>query len=289
MLIPFDDFYLPSSDGLRLHARVYGEANRDTVPVVCLPGLTRNAHDFHDLAVKLSGDGFNRRVIVMEYRGRGQSDDDPDWRHYTIPVEAVDVRQMLAALGVTTAVMVGTSRGGLITMLLAVTHPAVIKACILNDIGPVIEIKGLARIAGYVGKGAMPKDWVEAVERLRAANPDFTDLTDAEWDGFARLVFVEDGIGFRLSYDPALGNTLAGIHATQTIPPAWPLFDALASVPMMVLRGQNSDLLSEATLAEMAKRHEGLEALTVPNEGHAPFVGRGATAEAVARFVMRVG
>jgi len=289
MLIPFDDFYLPSSDGLRLHARVYGEANRDTVPVVCLPGLTRNAHDFHDLAAKLSGDGFNRRVIVIEYRGRGQSDDDPDWRHYTIPVEAVDVRQMLAALGVTTAVMVGTSRGGLITMLLAATHPAVIKACILNDIGPVIEIKGLARIAGYVGKGTMPKDWAEAVERLRAANPDFTDLTDAEWDGFARAVFVEDGVGFRLSYDPALGNTLAGINATQTIPPAWPLFDALASVPVMVLRGENSDLLSEATLAEMAKLHEGLETLTVPNEGHAPFVGRGATAEAVARFVMRVG
>ena len=286
---PYDDFYLPSSDGLRLHARIYGDAHRGTTPVVCLPGLTRNAHDFHDLAVKLSGDGFNRRVIVIEYRGRGQSDHDPDWRHYTIPVEAVDVRQMLAALGVTTAVMVGTSRGGLISMVLAVTHPSIIKACILNDIGPVIEMKGLARIAGYVGKGAMPKDWAEAAERLRAANPDFTDLTQAEWRDFAGAVYMEAESGLRLSYDPALGNTLLGINPSQTIPPAWPLFEALATVPVMVLRGANSDLLSEATLAEMVRRHEGLEALTVPNEGHASFVGREATAEAVARFVERVG
>lgn len=286
---PYEDFFIPSSDGLRLHARIYGDAHRGTTPVVCLPGLTRNAHDFHELAEKLSGEGFNRRVIVIEYRGRGQSDHDPEWRHYTIPVEAVDVRQMLAALGVTTAVMVGTSRGGLISMVLAVTFPSIIKACILNDIGPVIEIKGLVRIAGYVGKGTMPKDWAEAVARLRAANPDFTDLTQAEWHGFAEAVFVEDGEGLHLSYDPALGNTLLGITPSQTIPPAWPLFEALATVPVMVLRGTNSDLLSEETLAEMVRRHEGLEALTVPNEGHAPFVGRGATAEAVARFVERVG
>ena len=285
----FDNIYLPSADGLRLHALVYGDAHRGTTPVVCLPGLTRNAQDFHDLAVLLSDAEHRRRVIVIDYRGRGGSAYDPDWHHYTVTVEAVDVRQMLKALGVLEAFIVGTSRGGLITMVLAVTHPILIKACVLNDIGPVIEAKGLERIASYVGKGSLPKDWDEAVLKLKASNADFTDLAEIEWRAFATLVFQETAEGLQLRYDAALGNTLLGLDFSKPLPTAWPLFDALATVPVLVLRGENSDLLSEETLDEMAKRHGGMESLTVPNEGHAPFLGREATAGVIADFLGRVG
>ena len=285
----FDDVYLPSTDGLRLHARIYGDANRAQVPVVCLPGLTRNAQDFHALAERLAAAPSSRRVIVIDYRGRGGSAYDVDWQHYTVPIEAVDVRQMLAALGVKQAIFIGTSRGGLITMLLAVTQKNLIKACVLNDIGPVIEIKGLERIASYVGKGTMPRNWAEAVEKLKASNTDFTDLTDAEWRDFADIVFVEGANGLRLRYDPALGNTLTGIDFSKPLPAAWPLFDALDAVPVLAIRGVNSDLLSEETLAEMARRRGAMEIMLVPNEGHAPFLGRERLAGVIADFVMRVG
>ena len=240
---PFDDIYIPSTDGLRLHARIYGDANCAKVPVVCLPGLTRNAQDFHVLAERLAAPPHSRRVIVMDYRGRG----------------------------------------------LAVTHGNLIKACVLNDIGPVIELKGLERIASYVGKGTMPRNWAEAVEKLKASNVDFADLTDAEWRDFADIVFVEAADGLRLRYDPTLGNALADIDFTKPLPAAWPLFDALGAVPVLAIRGMNSDLLSDETLAEMAGRHPTMEIARVPNEGHAPFLGRARIAGIIADFVTRVG
>jgi pimeloyl-ACP methyl ester carboxylesterase len=285
----FEDIFIPSADGLRLHARVYGDAYRGKAPVVCLPGLTRNAQDFHDLAVLLSDEEHRRRVIVIDYRGRGGSAYDSDWLHYTVPVEAVDVRQMLKALGVFEACIVGTSRGGLITMALAVTQPILIKACVLNDIGPVIEAKGLERIASYVGKGSLPKNWDEAVLKLKASNADFTDLAEAEWRDFAEIVFQETAEGWQLRYDAALGNTLLGLDFSKPLPTAWSLFEALRAVPVLVLRGENSDLLSEETLNEMAARHGGMESLRVPNEGHAPFLGREVTASVIADFLGRVG
>ncbi len=286
----FTNFFMPSSDGLRLHARLYGEADAGGVPIVCLPGLTRNALDFHDLALRLAGPGLQRRVIVIEYRGRGASEWARDWRHYTVSVEATDIRQMVKALRIRQAIFIGTSRGGLITMALAATAPSLIKACVLNDIGPVIETEGLRRIASYVGKGAMPKDWDEAAKRLQEANRDFTDLTEQEWRAFARAVFVEKPDGaLSLSYDPTLGNSLAAIDFAKPFPSAWPLFELLKAYPVLTLRGENSDLLSEVTLAEMMLRHPGMETLVVPNEAHAPFVGREGTAKAIADFVGRVG
>ncbi len=289
MPVSYIDFFMPSSDGIRLHVRIYGDAYRDQVPVLCLPGLTRNIRDFHSLAERLAGPEHKRRVIVVDYRGRGGSEYDPDWRHYTVPVEAVDVRQILAALGVKTAVFLGTSRGGLISMLLAATTKNLIKACILNDIGPVIEVKGLARIACYVGKSDMPQHWAEAVARLKASNPDFTDLTEAEWRDFASTVYVESASGFRLAYDPALGQTLSELDFSKPLPAAWPLFDALHAVPVLAIRGMNSDLLSDETLAAMAERHPATDIARVPHEGHAPFVGREWTASVIADFVRRVG
>ena len=175
-------------------------------------------------------------------------------------------------------------------MALAATAPQLIKACVLNDIGPVIETGGLQRIASYVGKGTMPKDWDEAVKRLRASNTDFTDLSDEEWQEFSRAVFIQRDDGqLSLSYDPALGNSLAAIDFTKPFPSAWPLFELLKIYPVLTLRGENSDLLSDATLAEMKRRHSGMDMLVVPREGHAPFVGREDTARAIADFVASVG
>ena len=240
--------------------------------------------------MRVSANELRRRIIVIEYRGRGQSERDPDWRHYTVAVEATDIRQMLKALRITRAIFVGTSRGGLITMALAATAPQLIKACVLNDIGPVIETGGLQRIASYVGKGTMPKDWDEAVNRLKGSNTEFTDLSDEEWQAFARSVFAEQDDGrLVLSYDPAIGNSLAAIDFTKPFPSAWPLFELLKIYPVLTLRGENSDLLSDATLAEMKQRHRTMEMLVVPREGHAPFVGREHTARAIEDFVERVG
>jgi pimeloyl-ACP methyl ester carboxylesterase len=278
-----------SSDGIRLHARIYGETSHRGLPVVCLPGLTRNADDFHALALHLSEAKHGRRVIVLDYRGRGDSEFDPDWHHYTVAVEAVDVRQILKSLRVNEAIFIGTSRGGLITMALAVTLPSLVRASVLNDIGPVIEVEGLKRIASYVGKGGMPADWADAVKRLKFSNSDFTNLSEAEWFDFARVVYRETADGaLKLSYDPALSNGLAGLDLSKPLPSAWPMFEALSHIPVMVLRGANSDLLSEATLGEMARRHPNLVKVEIEQEGHAPFVGRPKAAEAIAEFIGRI-
>lgn len=182
--------YLSSSDGLRLYARLYGDLTSPSVPIVCLPGLTRNADDF-DAIAEILVERVRRPVVAFDYRGRGRSQFARDAAHYTVAVEAVDVRQSLAALGITRAIFIGTSRGGLITMLLGLTAPELIDAVILNDIGPVLETAGLQRIASYVGKGAMPKTMDEARSRIKETNPDFTDLTNDEWDQLTRMSFRE--------------------------------------------------------------------------------------------------
>lgn len=163
---PFASVFVTTTDGLRLHARDYAPADGGTarLPVVCLPGLSRTASDFHALALALTGDTkAPRRVLALDYRGRGRSDYDPDWRRYDPRVELGDLMQVLAALGVGEAVFVGTSRGGILTMALSAARPALIRGAVLNDIGPVVEAKGLIRIRGYVGKLPTPSTFAEEV------------------------------------------------------------------------------------------------------------------------------
>ncbi len=283
-------FYLSSSDGIRLYARVYGDLTSSKLPIVCLPGLTRNADDFDTMAQALVAHDPTRKIVALDYRGRGRSQHARDAAHYSVAVEAVDVRQVLAALGINRAIFIGTSRGGLITMLLAVTVPELIAAAVLNDIGPVLETKGLQRIASYVGKGAMPKSMDDALQRIKETNPDFTDLDEREWQQLTRMSFRETETGsVALTYDSALSRGFLALDFSKPQPTLWPLFDALKAVPVMVIRGENSDLLSEATVKEMVSRHPHCSSFTAENEAHAPLLGRKRSAEAIERLVEAVG
>ncbi|CDX18949.1 conserved hypothetical protein [Mesorhizobium sp. ORS 3324] len=284
----FSDYFYAAPDGLKVHARIYGEANAGW-PVVCLPGLTRNARDFHELALSLSSKAKTpRKVVAFDYRGRGQSDYDPDIGHYNVGVEAGDVLAGLAGLGIEEAAFIGTSRGGLIIHVLGALKPAVLKAIVLNDIGPVIEAEGLAHIRSYLERNPKPKTLSVAVEAQRRVHgAGFPALSDADWGRMVAAICRETDAGWVPDFDPALIDTLAGVDVSKPLPDLWPQFDALAAVPMLVLRGGNSKLLSATTLEAMQKRHPGMETITVEGQGHAPFLETGDLPEQVAGFLDR--
>ncbi len=282
--------YATSTDGLRLHYRDLGPTSSAALPVLCLPGLTRTSEDFDVLAAALAahqagpGAGVPRRVLALDYRGRGGSAHDPQAENYNVGVEAGDVLAVLAAAGVGQAIFVGTSRGGLITLVLGATHPGLIRGTVLNDIGPVLEPAGIERIRGYVGKLPIPRSWNEAVGIIRGyAGPQFTGLSEDDWLAFARTTFVERDGTLHGRYDPALMHSLRALELTA-LPTLWPQFEGLAHAPLLVVRGENSDLLSEATATEMARRHPDCALFTVPGQGHAPLLRDVATLDRIAAF-----
>ncbi|MGE0749863.1 MAG: alpha/beta fold hydrolase [Variibacter sp.] len=282
--------FINASDGLKLHARDYGTANATALPVVCLPGLTRTAADFHALALALSCDDASpRRVIAIDSRGRGLSEHDRDPRNYAVPVELNDARTVLAALNVQRAIFVGTSRGGILTMVLAAVAPTLLAGAVLNDIGPVIEMAGLMRIKSYVGKLPQPRDIADAGEILkRMFASQFPRLSNAQWREVAALTWhvAPDGRP-ALSYDPQIALTLADVDPAKPAPTLWPQFEALKSVPMMVIRGLLSDLLSAATVEAMRARHPKLEVVEAPDEGHPPALGTPTMIAKIRAFCLR--
>jgi pimeloyl-ACP methyl ester carboxylesterase len=286
----FRSVFVSAADGLRLHARDYGERFWETVPVICLPGLARTGADFHELALRLSTDPrVPRRVIACDMRGRGRSEYDKEPAHYDVAIEAQDILSIMAAMGVVKAAFVGASRGGLQTMVLAAMRPTVIAGGVLVDIGPVIEGKGLARIKGYVGKLPSVSNLSEAtalLKRLGAAQ--FPIWSDAQWRMMAERSFRQTPSGFSPDYDPALANTLSTIDLEAPLPTLWPFFEALAYAPLLVIRGGNSDILSAATLEEMARRHPRCETITAEGEGHVPDVGAPLLASRIAGFIEKL-
>ena len=283
-------YFISAPDGLRLHAREYGRRAEPNVPVVCLPGLARSGGDFEALATALAGDPVRpRRVLALDYRGRGQSDYDRNPANYNFQVEIADVLAVLTALDCTRAVFVGTSRGGILTMLMAPLRPSLIAAAVLNDIGPVIEPKGLMRIKGYVGKLPQPRSYEEAAEILRRLfSAQFPKLTGEDWLASAHRTFKEAKGQLMPDYDVALAKTLEGVDFEKPLPPLWAQFDALGQIPVMVIRGANSDLLSESTVEAMAARRASLETLVVPDQGHAPLLAEPDVIARIANFVVRV-
>lgn len=268
----FRDLFVSAADGLGLYARDYGPEIGDALPVVCLPGLARTSEDFHELAVALSEDEARpRRVLALDHRGRGRSDWDKDWRNYDVRVELNDTLQVLIAAGIDGAVFVGTSRGGLITMALGAIRPTLLRGAVLNDVGPVIEGKGLVRIRGYVGKLPQPRTMQEAGQILkRMSDAQFPRFTDEQWERLARGTWHEKDGRLALRYDPSLMKTLEAIDLEMPLPVLWPLFEGLAPIPVLAIRGGNSDLLSAETLRLMQEKHPRLKAITVPDQGHAP-------------------
>ena len=279
--------FLSAPDGLRLHVRCYGSRAAPGHPVVCLPGLARTSADFDVLARALADEeDAPHRVFAIDYRGRGRSEYDRNPANYSLAVELADLLAVLTALDVGRAVFIGTSRGGILTMLLATVRPTSIAATILNDIGPVIEPQGLVRIKSYVGKLPQPTSFSDAATVLRRLfGAQFPALSDDDWLAFAHRTFTEGNRQLVPNYDPRLAETLRGIDPERPVPTLWEEFDALAMAPVMVIRGANSDILSPATVRAMRARQKGIKTIEVPDQGHAPLLAEAPQIERIARFI----
>lgn len=281
----FKELSCTTRDGLRLYARHYPAVTRSRRrPVLCLAGLTRNSRDFHRLALSLAQHPSTPRdVYTLDTRGRGNSEYDKDWKNYTVPNEMQDVLDFMSMMDLAHCGIVGTSRGGLITMVLGAAQPTRIGAVVLNDIGPVIDMQGLIRIAGYVGRTPVPKSWGDAARVVRQlCERDFPNLTEADADAFARQLFNEKNAKPVAGYDAKIARGFSVLDGPM--PALWPQFATLKHVPVLVIRGANSDLLTEATVAEMTKRHPDCTSYTVRNEGHAPLLWDSGSQGAIAAF-----
>ena len=282
----FEDVFYSAPDGLRLHARLYGRATQDRASVVCLPGLTRNCRDFHPLASILAAE---RQVVAFDYRGRGLSSYDSDWKNYQLPIETADVLAGLVALGIENAVFIGTSRGGLIIHLIAVSRPGLLRAVVLNDIGPVLDGEGLAHIRAYLERAPRPSSVADAAAIQRAIHGSaFPALGEADWQRMVGALYREENGAVVADYDPQLLNTLKGMDLNRPLPELWPQFEAMRNVPLLVIRGENSKLLSAATLAEMARRHPDCRTVTVEGQGHAPLLETGMLPNRIRDFIARM-
>jgi pimeloyl-ACP methyl ester carboxylesterase len=284
----YESLFISAPDGLRLHVRSYGRRSASTVPVVCLHGLARTTADFHALAAALSSDPAEPRwVLALDLRGRGQSEYDRDPDNYILPVELADLSAVLTALEIAPAVFVGTSRGGLLAMMLAAARPTTIAGVVLNDIGPVIEPKGLMRIKSYVGKLPTPRDYEEGADILRRLfAAQFPSLEAQDWLAFAHRTWKERKGALVPDYDVNLAKTLAGADFERPLPPLWHQFDALARVPVMVIHGANSDILSPATVAAMRARRHDIDVVEVHDQGHAPMLSERDLIHRIANFIV---
>jgi pimeloyl-ACP methyl ester carboxylesterase len=280
-----------AADGTRIRARLFGDPGA-ACRIVCLPGLTRNSRDFDGIAAALTEDPNRpRTVLAVDFRGRGLSD-RPGAATYRPDVEAADVIAGLDMLGWKTPAFIGTSRGGIVTMILAATVPDRVGPVVLNDIGPVIALPGLVAIRDRMAETiATPrKTWDEAVEGVRRAmGPSFPKLADSGWRRITARLYRDDGGAAVLDYDPALFDAFAAFDPTVGIPDFWPIFDALAPRPVLAIRGALSDLLSAETFAEMGARLPGMISHVVPDEGHAPLLDDAETIAITRDFVDSAG
>jgi pimeloyl-ACP methyl ester carboxylesterase len=283
----WEDIHFTSRDGLRLYARRYRAPRSYRKPVLCLAGLTRNSRDFHDLAVALSRGEDARTVYTLDSRGRGLSEHDKSWQNYVVPIEMFDALDFMTLAGIHGASVIGTSRGGLIAMAMAVAQPTSLGAVVLNDIGPVIELEGLMRISGYVGRMPQPASWKEAAELVAGlGRRSFPSVGELEWEEVARQWFSDQNGRPAPGYDPAIARTLS--LKGGSLPPLWHLFGALARVPLLVIRGENSDILGAATVAAMQERHPKCAVVEVAGQGHAPLLKDAATIGAIGQFLAAV-
>ncbi len=293
MPLTFHDFFCQSTDGLRLRGRSIGpKDNRNGsihLPVLCLPGLTRTAEDFDVVARALASDpAAPRRVVSMDYRGRGQSDYDPDSSKYNVVVESGDVLAVAAAAGISRAILLGTSRGGIISMVLAAAQPALLAGVILNDVGPALDINGLLKIKGYIANPPPLKTWDDAANSLKALSARvFPTLTDDDWMAWAHRAFRAEGDGLVRTYDPKLGHVFDSVDPDNPPPPIWELFDKMAEVPLMLIHGTLSDLLTAQGVKDMMARRGDLEVVDVPDQGHAPLLEDQPTIARIATFCGR--
>lgn len=284
-------FTWKSPDGLMLAGREWPAAESEegrpgpAVPVLCLPGLSRNTRDFNDIARFLQGCGH--RVIALDYRGRGRSDWDSDWRNYTLPVEGKDIDAAIDHLALDRFALLGTSRGGLHGLVMGASYPASrMAAVILNDIGPHIEMPALHRIAATLGRNMKNSSLDAVAENLeRSLGVQFPSFDAADWLKLAgQLASWKDG-DVVMDYDPALAHQLADLDDAAPAADLWPLYETLTDRPVLVLRGEHSDILSVETCRRMQSSHPQAECITVPGQGHAPVLWDRPIQDRIASFL----
>jgi len=283
----WQDGYWFSADGLRLHYRDYAGGEDGRPPLLCLPGLTRNARDFKPLAKRLAG---RWRLICPDLRGRSESAFAKDPMTYVPLTYLQDIGALIAELKLPPAIVIGTSLGGIITMLLAATGRERLAGVVLNDIGPVIEPAGLERIRGYVGSGGSQPTWVHAARALAESNGDiYPDYRLEDWLKMAKRLYRLNSSGrIVLDYDMRIAEPLR-MPGGEAGVDMWPAIDAMQGLPTLIVRGALSDLLSAATAQEMARRIGGTaEVVTVPRVGHAPVLDEGPAAEGIDGLLERV-
>lgn len=281
----YEDRYWQSADGLKLHYRDYpGDPARP--PILCLPGLTRNARDFEAVADRLAGDW---RVLAVDLRGRGDSDYAKDPASYAPPTYVDDVLALLDELALPRVVSFGTSLGGIVTMLLAARAPDRLAGALFNDVGPAIEPAGLARIRTYVGKPSVFPTWIHAARAVQDANADvYPDYDLDDWLIMAkRLYYVNNSGRIVLDYDMKLGEPFRE-PGGEAAPDLWPTLAALAGRPVLVVRGALSDILSAATADRMVATLPGSELVTIERVGHTPTLAEPAAVAAIDRLLARV-
>ncbi len=282
----YTDCWYRSSDGLRLYARDYHCRNldkHDPETVLCMHGLTRNSADFSGLASHLCE---RYRVIAVDQRGRGRSDYDPEAARYTATTYVQDMFTLADQLDIPELILVGTSMGGLMSMLMAAMQPQRIRKMIINDIGPEVDPRGLARIKSYVGKSAPVHSWEDAVAQCRSINEiAFPDFSDEQWLDFTQGVYREENGALVLAYDPAIAQPMEG-EASGALPPdMWAVFERCTSIPMLVVRGASSDILSPDCVKAMSAGHSGLRVVEIPHRGHAPTLTEPASLAAIDTFL----
>lgn len=274
-----------SRDGLSLYYRDYA-GPADAPPILCLPGLTRNSRDFEAFADRYAG---RFRVLAPDFRGRGRSDRDPEPARYLPTTYAADVLQLLDELEIDQAVFVGTSLGGLVTMLIAATQPQRIAAAILNDVGPELDQSGIDRIRNYVGKPVRFRDWDEAAEYISVVNRGLpVSNSHDDWVRAARRVGKEHGDGIIFDYDMAIAEPFNQRNDGAVTFDMWPLYRKLDGAPLLIIRGELSDLLSPTAAQAMVEAHPDAELATVPGVGHAPELNEPEAVAAIDRLLQRV-
>jgi len=284
----YTDGFWWSPDGLRLHYRDYAGGGEGRPPLLCLPGLTRNARDFEPLAERLAGDW---RLICPDMRGRAESAYAKDPMTYVPLTYLQDIGRLLADLAVTRFVAIGTSLGGIIAMLVAATHREWLAGALLNDVGPTLETAGLARIRTYVGVGQSHPSWVHAARALEESNRDIYPAYDLQqWIAMAKRLYRLNSAGrVVLDYDMRVAEPLRLTGGEEAAPDMWPVMAAFRGIPTQILRGERSDLLSDATARRMiAEIGEGAELTVVPDVGHAPALDEPESVAAIDRLLSRV-
>lgn len=278
--------YYKSDDGLKLYAKIYdGSGSKDTI--LCMHGLTRNSSDFDIVAEHLCD---RYRVISVDQRGRGNSEWDSDVSQYNPAIYVQDMLTLLDGLGIDKVALIGTSMGGLMSMMMGAMVPQRILGMVINDIGPVIETEGLERIKNYIGNSSTFDSWQQIADNSKELHGvAFPNYTNDDWLRMAERTgrMGDDGI-IRMNYDQAIAEAIRDSEEAAIPPDLWPLFDMLAGKELLTIRGEISDILGSGVLADMVKRHEGMETHIVAGEGHAPMMEDPATLASIDLWAKRV-